>query len=451
MSREGFVRRHILMIALIPVVAFLAMQRVQAQDPGAVADAKLFLRADPSAADGVQVVVSWVGHGEPDVTYQVWRRTPWDLRLQETAHYADVPASAVLPDGTFEFVDPDPFGMPDRPCYMVGATRDGDDPRSFALPGCIPTLPAAMAGLSIEALPGPGADSWYITGIGFAPGAIIVLQELSCDVAPCPGPTLSVSSRIEAGINGRFSVYTALPPTPVTGTRTIVAYEAGWLPSQFPRAPVVEVPAAHPGAALGYPLSTRTGNPAVDVALAALQSEDIAAIAALFLPREMTASDGSPVLAMPLATCGSGDYVGIPAPYHHVARDLPAERIYAVFEVAQEEAQWAALLGATHVIVLVSAGDPFPIATMVALNEGGIVGAGTRSGCPPTHYLRAVREFILPPLRAPEEPAPPAVGSGTRSGDSSRRVATAAGALLLAAATLTAARLAAVAAHQRRG
>jgi len=190
--------------------------------------------------------VRWDPSANPEADYEVWRRTPWDVSFQVAEPCADVPRSARLADGSYEFVDPEPFSNPDRPCYMVSATL-GEPPQRSTLPGCIPTLPVAMAGLAVTALPGPYRDSWYITGTGFAPGAYIQLQELTCPSVPCPGKDLSTTGHVEAAIDGRFSIFIALPEGSSEGTRRIVAYERGWLPSQLAAAPGVDVPATHPG------------------------------------------------------------------------------------------------------------------------------------------------------------------------------------------------------------
>ncbi|MGD9933604.1 MAG: hypothetical protein AB7T37_07770 [Dehalococcoidia bacterium] len=403
--------RRLAALLAFTAVPWLALSaNVAAQDP--VGDARVELRAAPAAPNGVEVVVRWIGHGDPGIRYEVWRRTPWDLRVQETEKYADAPATAASPDGTFEFVDPDPFGMPDRPCYMIGATTGDTPPNSFALPGCIPTRPSQMASLELTALPGPDRNSWYVTGAGFAPGAYVVLQELTCQTAPCDSDPLPLSTRIQTAIDGRFSVYTTLPAGTAAGTRTIVAYEEGWLESQFPLAPKVSVPAPHPGAALGHPLSARTGIAEVDRVIAALQDVEAGPLQSMFVLRKLPASDGELVDALPTLTCGNGDSIAIGDPgltvLSSTAADLRGEHIYAVFKIAPKEGQWLAFEGATHAIVIVGAGGRR--ASIIAVNANGIVGAGRPCGAPPTFYLRDVAAYVLAPLAAP---ASPDAGSGT--------------------------------------
>ncbi|MCA9829462.1 MAG: hypothetical protein KC495_03225 [Dehalococcoidia bacterium] len=406
-------------VRLTALIAFVAIpwltigSGASAQGPGPVANATVELRAAPDTPIGFEVVVRWTGHGDPNIRYEIWRRTPWDLRFQEAEKYADVQASAVLADGTFEFVDPDPFGMTDRPCYMIGATTGDTPPNSFALPGCIPTQPSMMAGLSLTALPGPDPNSWYVTGRGFAPGAFVTLQELTCHIAPCDSDPLPVSTRIQAGIDGRFSVYTTLPPGDTPDTRKIVAYEEGWLDSLFSLAPTVSVPASQPGAVFGYPLSARTGVAGVDRVLTALDAQDPGGLQSLFILQKLPASDGELVDALPTLTCGNGDSIAIaPQVLPATAADLLGERIYAVFTIAPAADPWLAFSRATHAIVLSGAGGGgYPRSSMIAVNAQGIVGAGRPCGTPPTFYLRDVGTYLLPPLTT-AAPASPSAGAG---------------------------------------
>jgi hypothetical protein len=431
---------RILLVAILAALTLAAFSTsAAAQDPGMPTDARVELRE--GAGGQVLVVVSWNPSVNPAADYQVWRRTPWDISFQIAEPYADVPASARLPDGTFEFVDPTPFAIPERPCYMVSATL-GDPPQAHALPGCIPTLPGAMPGLAMTALPGPYPNSWYITGTGFAPGAYIELQELTCPSVPCPGRALSVpGGRIAATIDGRFSIFTALAAGRTEGTRRIVAHEPGWLPSQLAVAPGVDVPAAHTGAVSGYPASIRTAEPAVDRVLDVLVSNEPERFAALLQFRKLPAlSDGQLVDALPKVTCGNGDGLAMaPEAGEPVATRLNALvgdffgfKIYAVFRIAPAPGQWKAFEGATHAIVLVSAApEPgyWPRSAILAANESGVVGVGQPCGAPPTYYLRDIASFILAPLTSP---APPATGTGNarRAGDSSDSIK-ASGLLLL--------------------
>lgn len=432
--------RILLVTILVAITLTTFFTSAAAQDPGMPTDARVELREGPGGQ--VKVVVRWNPSVNPDAGYQVWRRTPWDISFQVAEPYADVPASARLPDGTFEFVDPTPFAIPERPCYMVSATL-GAPPQSHALPGCIPTLPAAMPGLALTALPGPYPNSWYITGTGFARGAYIQLQELTCPSVPCPGEGLSSpSGRIEATIDGRFSVFTALPAGRSESTRRIVAYERGWLPSQLAVAPGVAVPATHSGAVTGYPASIRTGEPAVDRVLDVLASRDPNRLAALLQFRKLPAlSDGRLVDALPKVTCGNGDGLAMaPEAGEPIATRLNAligdffgNQVYAVFRIAPTPGQWKAFEGATHAIVLAFANEGYqPRAAVLAVNESGIVGVGQPCGAPPTYYLRDIASFVLAPLTTPK---PPGTGTGTAvSADDSSDSIEASGPLLLALA-----------------
>lgn len=408
---------RILLLAMLSGIALTAFStEAAAQDPGMPSNARVELREGPGGQ--VEVVVRWSPSVNLDADYQVWRRTPFDISFQVVEPYARVPAAARLPDGTFEFIDSTPFAIPERPCYMVGATL-GDPPQSSGLPGCIPTLPGAMAGLAVTALPGPFPNSWYITGTGFAPGAYVQLQELTCASVPCPGVGLPVDTQIEATIDGRFSVFTTLPPGLTEDTRRIVAYERGWLRSQLAVAPGVDVPATHRGVPAGFPPSARTGEPAVDRVLQALASRDPAQFAPLLQFRKLPAlSDGRLVDALPTITCGHGDGL-VMAPeagepfvtrLNALIGDFLGLNIYAVFRITPTPTGWKAFEGATHAIVLASASEGFqPRGAVLAVNEAGVVGVGQPCGAPPTYYLRDVASFVLAPITSPS--APP-TGSG---------------------------------------
>lgn len=423
---------RILLLTTLAVVTLAAFSTAAAaQDPGMPTNARVELREGPGGQ--VQVVVRWSPSANPDAGYQVWRRTPFDVSFQITEPYADVPASARLADGTFEFVDPTPFAIPERPCYQVMATL-GDPPTSSALPGCMPTLPAAMSGLAVTALPGPYPNSWYVTGTGFAPGARIELQELTCRSVPCPGAGLRVDQQIEATIDGRFSVLTSLPAGRTAGTRRIVAFERGWLPSQLAVAPGVEVPATHPGAVIGYPAATRAGEPAVDRVLQALASRAPDQLAALLQFRKLPSlSDGRLVDAIPTVTCGHGDGLTL-APeagepittrLNALLGDFFGNQVYAVFRVEPKAGQWKAFEGATHAIVLAGPAGGYvsaeigyqPRGAVLAVNESGVVGIGQPCGAPATYYLRDVASFVLAPLTTP---APPTSGNSLTADDTSR-------------------------------
>lgn len=422
------------LFAITPVTA-------RAQDAGVPMDARVELRE--SQGGEIQVVIRWDPSVNPDADYLVWRRTPWDVSFQVVEPYADVPASSRLPDGSYEFIDPDPFSMPDRPCYMVSATL-GNPPQRSALAGCIPTLPDAMGRLTLSALPGPYPDTWYITGRGFAPGAYIGLQELTCATLPCPGAGSVVATRVEAGIDGRFATFVSLPHGPVDGTRRIVAFERGWLPSQFASAPAVEVEAGHPGTASGHAISTRTGEPAVDRVLEVLASGDPVRFAELLQFRELPTLDGtSTVRGLPKVTCGNGDGLTAEPPAGEpVATSLNALvseffglRIYAVFRIAHAPGEWRAFETATHAIVLGFAQDGYqPRAAVLAVSESGIVGVGQVCGAVPPYYLRNVDSFLLAPVTTPLAPAT-GTGASPQSRDSNRDYITA-GIVMLAASAL---------------
>lgn len=426
---------RILLVTILAAITLAAISTsAAAQDPGMPTDTRVELREGPGGQ--VRVVVRWSPSVNPDADYQVWRRTPWDISFQVAEPYADVPRSARLADGTFEFVDPTPFAIRERPCYMVSATLGGP-PQSHALPGCIPTLPAAMPGLALTALPGPYPNSWYITGTGFARGAYIQLQELTCPSVPCPGQGLSIpTGRIEAAIDGRFSVFTALPAGGSEGTRRIVAYERGWLPSQYAVAPGVDVPATHSGAVTGYPASIRTGEPAIDQVLDALASGDADQVASLLQIRQLPAlSDGQPIDALPAITCGNGDHLA--TGFTSLFREFFSPRVYAVFRIEPVAGQWRAFERATHAIVLASANEGYaPLGSVLTVDGSGIVGVGQPCGAPPTYYLRDIESFVLAPLTTP---APPATGSGSDTGapaDHSSVSLEASGLLLLALAAV---------------
>ena len=397
------------LFAVIPVIA-------RAQDAGIPMDARVELREGPEGE--IQVVIRWDPSVNPDADYLVWRRTPSDVSFQVVEPYADVPASSRLPDGSYEFVDPDPFSMPDRPCYMVSATL-GDPPQRSALAGCIPTLPDAMGRLTLSAVAGPYQDSWYITGTGFAPGAYIELQELTCPSVPCPGKGRSMTGHVEAVIDGRFSVFITLPEGRPEGTRRIIAYERGWLATQLAVAPGVDVPATHPGAVTGYAESVRTGEPTVDRVLQVLASRDPGQFAALLQFRETPSLSGDQLVeGLPTVTCGHGDGLVLAPPagepvaerLNALVSDFFGLRVYAVFRIAPGAGQWRAFEGATHAIVLAFAQDGYhPRSAMLAVNDSGIVGLGRVCGAVPTYYLRDVGSFVLAPLTTP---IPPATGTG---------------------------------------
>ena len=373
------------------------------------------------AGGEIQVVVRWDASANPDADYEVWRRTPFDVSFQVTEPYADVSASERLPDGTFEFVDPEPFSIPERPCYQVGATL-GDPIQSSALAGCIPTLPKDMEGLSLAALPSPAADAWFITGGGFAPGARVHLQEIPAGSAPPFGRGLRVSAQIETTLDVRFWVGVPLPPAVDGGRRRIAAFEPGWLSSQLASAPVVEVPVSNPGAIVGYPPSARTGEPAVDRILDILASGDPAALASVLKFRKLPSpSDGSLVDGIPRVTCGHGDGL-VSAPesvpildgLNAFLSDFFGYRVYAVFRVAPMSDSWMAYKDATHVIVLASWMAGYLVrAAALAVNGSSVVGAGQPCGEPPTFYIRDVDSFLLAPLT---NPAPPATGNAAFAG-----------------------------------
>lgn len=403
--------------AALAVLSLLSLARgsAVAQGPGVPADAWVELRDGP--AGQIQVVVRWDPDTNPDADYQVWRRTVPDVSYQVTEPYAVVPHSARLPDGGYEFIDPDPFADPSRPCYMVGTTLD-EPPQSWAGAGCIPTLPAAMGRLTLSALPGPYPDSWYVSGTGFAPGAYIKLQEPTCPAAPCSDGVDLAPSRLEATIDGRFSAFVSFPGAPMGGRRRFVAFERGWLPSQFAAMPSVDVEAGHRGAASGRPISTRTGEPAVDRVLGVLEARDPARFADLLQFRELPTLDGtSTVRGLPKVTCGYGDgLVTAPPEGEPVAERLNAlvfdffgMGIYAVFRVAHAPEEWRAFETATHAIVLGFAQDGYqPRAAVLAVNDAGIVGVGQVCGAVPPYYLRNVDAFVLAPVTA----LAPATGTG---------------------------------------
>jgi hypothetical protein len=254
-----------------------------------------------------------------------------------------------------------------------------------------------------------------------------------------------VSTQIQTGIDGRFSVFTTLPANSSAAMRNLVAFEPGWLPAQFASAPTTEVVGSHSGAVSGYPLSLRTGVPAVDTAFAALGSNDPAAVADLMQLQKLPAfSDGRNVDAVPSITCGNGDYLTIVAPgdtparrLTFVASDFIGLRIYAVFAVKQNPDGWLAMKGATHAIVLANANEGYqPRAAMLAVNQTGIVGLGQPCGSPPTYYLRDVESFVIGPSVAP---APPESGNAVApSTGSSAEGARRTGLILVVASVLLA-------------
>lgn len=430
-------------VALI-VSALMAVMPASAgaQDPGSPTDAWVEFREGPSGE--IQVVVRWKPSANPEADYQVWRRTPWDVSFQVAEPYADVPRSARLADGSYEFIDPDPFSNPSRPCYMVSAVLEGP-PHRHALAGCIPTLPGAMGRLALSVLPGPYPDSWYVTGTGFAPGASIELQEQTCAAVPCPGAASIAATRVEAAIDGRFAAFAQFPDGRAEGTRRIVAFERGWLPAQLAVAPSVEVEAGHPGAPSGHPISTRTGEPDVDRVLDVLASRDPLQFADLLRFRELPTLDGtSTVRGIPKVTCGNGDGLTAEPPAGEpVATALNALvseffglRIYAVFRIAHAPGEWSAFETATHAIVLGFAQDRYqPRAAVLAVSEAGIVGVGQVCGAVPPYYLRNVDSFVLAPVTTPLAPAT-GVGASPQSRGSNRDYLAAGIALLAASALL---------------
>ncbi|MGE0601938.1 MAG: hypothetical protein AB7J35_20710 [Dehalococcoidia bacterium] len=430
--------RFAIVILVAGLAGIVMPSLVNAADPGTPSNARVELRE--GAGGEIQVVVRWEASANPDANYEVWRRTPWDVAFQVTEPYANVPASARLADGTFEFVDPAPFSIPERPCYQIGATV-GDPIQSSALAGCIPTLPKDTEGLSLAAIPAPAADTWFITGHGFAAGARVQLQEIPAGSAPPSGLDLRVSTQIETNLDGRFSVEVTLPPASDRTKRRIAAFEPGWLSSQFASAPVVEVSASNSGTVVGYPPSMRTGEPAVDRILDILASGDEAAFAAVLQFRKLPApSDGSLVDAIPRVTCGNGDglvvapeSVPITEGLNAFLSDFFGYQVYAVFQVAPVSDSWMAYKGATHVIVLARWMSGYQVrAAALAVNGSGVVGAGQPCGEPPTFYLRDVGSFLLPPLTSP---APPATGNAASAGSDRGSLRPIAWGLLLVSAT----------------
>src|SRR4029078_7191341 len=129
-----------------------------------------------------------------------------------------------------------------------------------------------------------------VDGAGFAPGADVLVQELTCPAEPCPDA--DAAGVTQALSDGRVTTRLTLS---VSGApHTLVAWERGWLPEQLRAPPTVAVP-AQPGAGLGYPLSTRSGTSSVDTVLAAIASRDAAGLAALIQPHDITRGDGSTV------------------------------------------------------------------------------------------------------------------------------------------------------------
>lgn len=422
------------MAGIFPTAAF-------AQDPGMPGDAWVELREGPG--EEIQVVVRWSASTNPEANYEVWRRTATDVSYQVVERYADVPRSARLADGSYEFIDPDPFSNPSRPCYMVSAVLNGS-PQSSALAGCIPTQPRKMSSLAVTALPGPYRESWYITGTGFAPGANIQLQELTCASVPCPKQDYSLTGRLEAAIDGRWSAFVWLPQGPAEGTRRIVAFERGWLPSQLALAPSVEVEAGHPGTVSGHPVSTRTGEPDVDRVLDVLAAQDPVRFADLLQFRDLPTLDGSSIVrGLPKVTCGNGDgLVAAPPEGDPVAERLNALvsdffglRIYAVFHIAHRPGEWRAFEAATHAIVLGFAQEGYhPRAAVLAVSASGVVGVGQVCGAVPPYYLRNVDSFVLAPVTTPLAPATGTGASGR--GEGSNLGSVAAGFGMLAASAL---------------
>jgi hypothetical protein len=353
---------------------------------------------------GVEVLLSWAAVDDPAAEYQVWRRTPPDRSFQETERYATVSASARLPDGTFEFIDHGPFDLLNRPCYMVGASVGGAAPNTFAGIVCIPTLPSAMSGLSVSADPGPRPDSWYVTAHGFAPGAAVIFQELTCARPPCPSNDMLDFARPTS--DGRASTIIDLPPDPAGSTRTIAAYQAGWLAQQLDAAPKVVVPAAQPGAPLGHPLSTRTGVPEVDRALAAVESGDPKEVAGLFVPHDVVNPTGAHVIGVPAVSCDHEMVREQSVGFESLAVEGMGGHIYAVFRVKQVAGQWQLFSGATYGIVLVDeGGGALPLATLLTVSADGIVGVGARCGTVPVYWIRSSAGFLLAPLTRPAAPS----------------------------------------------
>lgn len=421
---------------LTGLLAIAAIRSANATE-GPPGDLAIFLREAPGTELGIEVVLRWTALADPAAEYQVWRRTPPDRSFQQNERYATVPASARQADGGFEFVDRGPFDLVNRPCYMVAASVGGAVPTSYAGDVCIPTLPSAMSGLKLTASPGPRRDSWYVSARGFARGASVTVAELVCDEPPCPqGAPLQDATRTTS--DGRLSKIIDLPPRPPGGTRILVAYETGWLPSQYEAAPRLTVPASQPGAPLGHPLSTRTGLAEVDRALVALESFDAQAVAALFVPHEVVNPLGARVNGVPAISC---DHESVREPalgLEMLAHEAFASRIYAVFRVAPEPGQWQLFDGASYGIVLVDeGGGSTPLATLTTVSSEGIVGVGTRCGTVPPYWIRSAGEFILAPLTVPTGPT---AGTGLRSDSRGYSLALfMSGTLLLAAGLIAAA------------
>lgn len=367
-----------------------------------------------SGTAGVGVSLTWQGTSNLDADYEVWRRTPPDRSFQEVQKYATVLAGERQSDGMFTFTDPAPFSLPDRPCYMVGATVGGVPPSSFAPDVCIPTLPSAMATLTLVARPGPDAGEWYVDGGGFAPGAEVLLQELTCPSVPCADAGLAVSSR--AASDGRVSERPTL--SAAAGPRTIVAWERGWLPSQLTAAPTVAVPSPRGSAGLGYPLSVRTGLAEADAVIEAIASRDPLAVAALIQPYNITRGDGSHGTGIWAWQCGevvrsanfealTGELVGDAQALYAVYRVTPTREMPRIFEAAE----YVAVFAGKAVVGSSSSGS------MVGIKDGHIVSIAIHcGGTTPTWFIRDTPEFLLVPWEG-GPPGPPTTGTGTAERD----------------------------------
>jgi hypothetical protein len=268
-----------------------------------------------------------------------------------------------------------------------------------------------MAGLKLTALPGPDANTWYVDGSGFAPGAAVVVSELTCPGLPCYG-TGATDPPLRASSEGRISAYLVLGEPPGGSTRTIVAFESGWLQQQFSQAPSVTVPASHGGVGLGYPQGTRTGIADVDRVIDLTQAGDTDGLRALLLLKEGRRFSGEQVRGLASWQCVESirDEQSLGQFFEY-----PGGLVYAVFRIPPGAGTGLRFEGAEYGVVWSEgAGGLIPLGGLTLVGGGRIVGQELRCGTTPAFHLRGFSDFVLAPWTG-QAPGSPAVGNGLRA------------------------------------
>jgi len=408
--KESALVRAVRLAVLIGVFVALAIGNAGTVRAGEnPQNVSLQLRQGPQ---NIAAVLTWTGIRDTTASYEVYRRTPHDLSVQKASVYATVPASARKPDGTVEFVDPQPTSLPDKPCYSIGAKVGAAAPDSATPDLCLPTLPGpAMVRLQVVSNLGPDANSWYLTGTNFAPGSDVVFREGASRATACAEGTPLGAAQATSDGYAFLLLRIELPQ----GRHTVAACQPGWLPEQLQEPPTVVLPTTQAGVGLGYPLSARTGIAEVDRVLEAIQKGPDSMIALLH-PHEATTNAGETVIGVPAWQCG--EFVSRETLSQQATEAMPpTSLLYAVYRIDPGRAQWQLFKGADYAIVLANRGPRDPRGSVATVSLEGIVGFGWACQALPSFFVRANAGFVIPPPTEPTGftlpgPAPFAPGAG---------------------------------------